>query len=680
MGVNMNGRPRPRLGRLHSSRYGYLVALLMLVGCNALDQPGTDADSKRIVPTDSRAVRVAPHPPPPIQGGTLAIDPEGEFAIASDPDRDRISIVHLATRDVAHVVLEPGDQPGRVAVDDRGQAHVALRGSGDLVTIGLVEGEVRARRRACAAPRGVAYDAHEDAVRVACVEGNLVSLPAGTEGTGVSSSLAQELPEGLRDVVVRPDGSLAVSRFKRAEVLSVVDGALAARSVPGPLVRGGRFNHRTGEIENSTHTPHLAWRMVNVDVSAPPGVNADSGFVMLHQSARNEEVDIGRGADGSGGADGEASYGGGDLGCEGIVSTAVTWLRSGDTPRTVTVMGAVLAVDVAVKDGLVALAQAGTSDPDAPKPFVVRDEGVPAPVFDGPISFQEMPSGPANILLMPLDRLRTGSSQAACVSPRGQTVAGQVTAVAFTPRGDLIAQSREPAKLVVLRPHGVHEQATFRFEIPLGGGSVADTGHDLFHRDSGAGIACASCHAEGGDDGHTWRFSGLGVRRTQAMHVGLEGTAPFHWDGDLPDLGSLMTEVFVGRMGGVHQSAERLDALAAWLFSLRPPTPMVEPGSPSAQRGKALFESEALGCADCHTGARLTDNRSYHVGTTDPGHLLQVPSLRGIGYRAPFLHTGCAPTLDARFDPGCGGGDLHGRTSHLRASEVSDLVAYLKSL
>ena len=62
------------------------------------------------------------------------------------------------------------------------------------------------------------------------------------------------------------------------------------------------------------------------------------------------------------------------------------------------------------------------------------------------------------------------------------------------------------------------------------------------------------------------------------------------------------------------------------------------------------------------------------------GGLFEVPSLRGVGLRLPLLHNGCADTLEERFDPACGGGDQHGTTSQLSATEIADLVAYLGSL
>jgi cytochrome c peroxidase len=212
--------------------------------------------------------------------------------------------------------------------------------------------------------------------------------------------------------------------------------------------------------------------------------------------------------------------------------------------------------------------------------------------------------------------------------------------------------------------------------IDLGGDSVRDTGHDLFHLDAGSGVACASCHAEGGEDGHVWTFTRLGLRRTQALHVGLEGTAPFHWAGDESDLNHLMSDVFVGRMGGVFQSDARVAALTRWLFALQPPAAPAVADASAVERGQAGFQSPETGCSTCHSGPKLTNNRTVDVGT---GEALQVPSLRGIAYRAPFMHNGCARTLRDRFDTTCGG-KTHGNTGDLLPTQLDDLLAYLQTL
>jgi cytochrome c peroxidase len=94
-------------------------------------------------------------------------------------------------------------------------------------------------------------------------------------------------------------------------------------------------------------------------------------------------------------------------------------------------------------------------------------------------------------------------------------------------------------------------------------------------------------------------------------------------------------------------------------------------------RGKTLFESSEAKCATCHLGPNLTNNQSYDVGT---GGNFQVPGLLGLAQRAPFMHDGCAATLEDRFVSACGGGDAHGKTSHLSSSERADLINYLSSL
>lgn len=83
--------------------------------------------------------------------------------------------------------------------------------------------------------------------------------------------------------------------------------------------------------------------------------------------------------------------------------------------------------------------------------------------------------------------------------------------------------------------------------------------------------------------------------------------------------------------------------------------------SAPARRGEAQFR--AAGCADCHGGADLTDNRFHYAGTTAlgdfPGYnqkepdaaeaLVQefrTPSLRNVAVTGPWLHDGSAATME----------------------------------
>ena len=98
-------------------------------------------------------------PPPPISGGHLLITRDGRSAVVADPDRDAVYVVDLVAKSLrATIALEAGAEPGRLVEDGAQRVHVAMRRSGDLVTIDLATSTVLARRASCAAPRGVAYD------------------------------------------------------------------------------------------------------------------------------------------------------------------------------------------------------------------------------------------------------------------------------------------------------------------------------------------------------------------------------------------------------------------------------------------------------------------------------------------------------------------------------------------
>lgn len=600
-------------------------------------------------------------PAPPITGGTLAITRDGRFVVAADPARDRVSIVSMVERRLtATVELEAADEPGRVVEGPAGQIFVALRRGGSVVAIGVEDGEIQWRKAVCGAPRGMGYDADASALHVACAGGQLVTL--AVETGAVQRTL--RLETDLRDVIVRPEG-LLISRFKSAELLAVSKGGdIEHRTHLAGIVRNAtrfKFDPMTGEgFEERVSDPlepAVMWR------TAPA---PDGSVHLLHQFAFAGAVELEPDPSGADAGvipvDPEAggAYGAPSGTCGGIVQAAVSSVGAEGQPSTrQPFLGPALAVDMAVSPDSAWLA--------------VAHAGVPG-------------EGGQITLLSAHQPVVDEESSGTCVRPDGQLrVEGQTTAVAFNPdmtrpaddQGIWFAiQTREPAEVVLYRDLVGTVIAT----IPLGGPSVRSTGHDLFHRDTGSGIACASCHVEGTEDGRVWHFEPLGPRRTQAVNVGLEGMAPFHWDGDMSDFDMLFNEVFVRRMGGASQTPERIDALARWLFSLRPLAPMREADADDVLRGKALFESREVGCATCHAGAVLSNNLSVHVGTTEPGHLLQVPSLVGIGYRAPFLHDGCAANLTDRFDPNCGGGDAHGTTSGLGEAEIGDLVAYLESL
>ncbi|MET0595566.1 MAG: cytochrome c, partial [Polyangiaceae bacterium] len=243
----------------------------------------------------------------------------------------------------------------------------------------------------------------------------------------------------------------------------------------------------------------------------------------------------------------------------------------------------------------------------------------------------------------------------------------RVTAVAFDNLGRLALQTREPAMFFL------GQRA-----VMLPGRSRKHTGHELFHLATVGGLACASCHPEGADDGQVWTFSDFGPRRTQSLAGGIAGSEPFHWSGDMHDFAQLSKDVFSSRMSGPRVQPEHTASLMNWINTIPRLQPPAIADVSAVQRGETIFNDTAVGCATCHSGASFTNNQTMHVNT---GEALQVPSLRGLAWRAPYMHNGCAPTLNERFSATtCGGGDMHGKTSHLSAGQKADLVAYLESL
>ena len=612
---------------------------------------------ERFVPTDERAAKQVLQAAP-ISGGTLLISSDGATAVASDPERDRVSIVDLTTTWLlANVALQAGDEPGRMVQDASGNVHVVLRRAGAVASIDLRTQAVVARRAVCAAPRGIAYDSATQMLKVACVGGELVNLPAA------SGEVASRVQVGsdLRDVIETKSGSF-VSRLKRAELLRV-DAAGKTLATERPATPALFFPETDGSQVVDTLEPTSARRTI---------ATLDGGLIMLHQGERNGDIEVQNDGDVSSGA---SPYGGVGS-CTGVVSTEVTRFDSTGKPTSTVAISGVLAVDIAesAKTPELAIAFAGASDPLQPFSQVVPKGTV---VDVGPPT-GDAATGVEVSTVMQFDRAAFDVQQAPglpnCVGPIGVvSLPGPATAVAYA--GDrLVVQTREPAALFIV-DSALNNQGTARVQIDLGGASMLDTGHEIFHRDAGAGVACASCHIEGGDDGHVWHFVDQGARRTQSMFVGLEGTAPFHWVGDMNDLGTLMENVFVGRMGGVHQSAGRLSGLEQWLYAIKRPPALRDASDPAVARGHALFEGAAE-CSTCHTGAKLTNNKTVDVGT---GLALQVPSLVGVAYRGPWIHTGCATTLRDRFNPECGG-DKHGNTAQLDDAQIDDLVAYLETL
>jgi hypothetical protein len=599
------------------------------------------------------SVGSAADPPPAISGGTLAILPDGVTAVAADPDRDTVAVVNLSAASgklIATINLQRHDEPGRLVADAAGRVHVILRRGGALVTIDPLAGTVLARRTACSVPRGVAYDPATDLVHVACMGGELVSFPAA----GGAATRTVQLPRDLRDVVVDGD-TLLVSQFRSAQVLVVdASGNVTQTIVPPDYADSSARN-------GDTFTASTAWRM-----RAQPG----GGALLMHQRGTTGVVSVDghvRMPPADGGFTSNSSgYGSSDP-CGGLVHPALTPIVRGMSPPSVpAIPGMVLPVDFAISgDGsTVAVVAAGGAHNAFVQSLFVSD---PADLTDAnnhaccpdgihaPLAVTGGMINPARCTPPPKPPMT-------CNQPRGEA-----EAVGFDGSNRVVVQTREPATIQV--PNA-------GIEVSLSTYSRADIGHEIFHADTGNGIACASCHAEGQEDGRTWNFDLEGPRRTMNVAGGISGRAPYHWDGELASFGDLVTTVYNQRMGGPTLTTQQVTAAQSWMNDI-PRLPGVVSDPHAVTRGQAVFTDPTRGCAVCHAGTQLTNNATnVNVGT---GGSFKVPSLVGLAYTAPYLHDGCAATLADRFGA-CGGGDQHGVTSTLTQAQLSDLIAYLDSL
>ena len=619
----------------------------------------------------------------PITGGTMTVSRDGSRAVISDPDRDRVVQVDLASEQViSETQLDVGDEPGRVVEDAAGRMHVALRRGGAIATLDET-GAITDRRSVCPEPRGLAYDTTTDLVHVACSGGELVTLAAA----GGAPTRTLRLDRDLRDVVVT-GANLTVTRFRTAEILTIdPTGAIVNRVMP-PTVP--RFDFGMGDLGpgggagsgGSFGAPaSTAWRTIALP---------DGRLVMSHQRRVKSVLD----SQSPGGYGG--SCGGGPL------EDAVTVVTPGQAPQAVARIGrGALPVDIAASRSgdKIAVAVAGSREvivtssialtapdedkcePPNPTPcgdFPGGDDGGSG-MTGGGGSGTSPPSGPDPTMGECCeDKDRDGSCDDDDDDDDDQGEdddsqrLGPPTSLGWTPSGDLVIFYPE-APALIIRTQGTG--LSHRINLP--GGARNDAGRNVFHRQTAIGVACASCHPEGRDDGIVWNFASDGVRRTQSLAGNILDRAPYHWTGDESSLPVLLDDVFAKRMSGGILNERQKAALGPWLNRIPAPAASTTQDPAAVARGAAIFETPAVGCVSCHNGLLMTNNLKFNVGT---GGMFKVPSLLGVGDRAPFLHNGCAQTLMDRFINCSGGPGAHGDTSKLSPEQLNDLVAYLESL
>lgn len=615
-------------GTLSGILPGVLSGLWAGAGCSFGPQDADDVGDTTAAAPSGRELVVDDNPPvlsdvvpPPVMGGGLLITQGDAFAVVSDPDRDIVHVVDLEQGVEAHAIaLEPGDLPWRSVEDADGRVHVIARGSGALVTIAPAEGEIIARRSVCADPRGIDVLPGGSTLVVACAGGELLTIGA-QDGAVIERSV---MGPDLRDVVVLA-GEPWVTRFRAATI-----GPMGGEASGSPVTMQGGANLHPNTAWRTVGLPDDRWLMLH-QISTDRAIAIDPPDDEPHPDSGGDASATGSSDDGDGGE----GYGGGTEHdpCGGLVQTALTiGDRHGDTRSSGSIGRTMLAVDVAVSPGSTKAAIAAAS----------------------------------GVVVVSLSDFALEIEASCREDVFRPEIGGDVVAVAFADDGRLYAFNREPAALWRI---DLATEETRR--MTLTGPSRADTGHAIFHRDAGFGISCASCHPEGGDDGRVWAFAPIGGRHTPALDVGLRGTEPFHWAGELDSIGVLLDEVHGRRMGAALQAPARREAFERFLYAIPVPAPRRSPDDAST-RGREAFE--ALGCVTCHAGDALTTNETVEIGAAVP---LQIPTLRAVASHPPYMHDGRAAGLREAV------WDMVVRTrpqAELEAEELDDLVAYLETL
>ena len=159
--------------------------------------------------------------------------------------------------------------------------------------------------------------------------------------------------------------------------------------------------------------------------------------------------------------------------------------------------------------------------------------------------------------------------------------------------------------------------------------------------------SCATCHPDARMDALNWDLmnDGLGnPKNTKSLLLAMQ-TPPSMWTGVRATPESAVRSGITHILFAVRPEADA-QAIDEYLRSLEAaPSPHLDGGrlSESARRGKALFESDEVGCAVCHPAPLYTDLAAHDVGSEDPydhRSTFFTPSLVECWRTAPYLHDG----------------------------------------
>jgi DNA-binding beta-propeller fold protein YncE len=200
--------------------------------------------------------------------------------------------------------------------------------------------------------------------------------------------------------------------------------------------------------------------------------------------------------------------------------------------------------------------------------------------------------------------------------------------------------------------------------------------------------SCASCHSSDGRvDGLNWDLLNDGINnpKNNKSLLMAHQTPPSMAHGVRADA-SAAVRAGIKFVLFANRPEDEAAAIDEYLKSLQPvPSPYLVNGklSAAAERGKALFFDDSVGCAACHPPPLFCDLKLHAVGTLGKfdkaSDWFDSPTLLEVWRTGPYLHDGSAPTIRdvlTTHNPN----DQHGRTSHLIPEQIDDLAEYVLSL
>lgn len=658
--------------------------------------------------------------------GSVGITRDDALVYAADADLDRVFVVDTKTRQVVRTI-KVGRQPEKVLVGSDDTVYVTNRLERSVSIIRRGDDTEATRIQTAVEPVGLALSEDNKTLYVV----NATSLEESDFGTLMAFDTATlavkwETPVGSepRGITMLAGGKVAVSLYKQGDLVMV-------DATSGKVLRAGSdLFEKLNATSLGIVTPGSQGSTNDFPTPEPffpgsqvgPQTGRARGMEALTVSPDGKQIYVAsliatdtvlQTANGGGGLDqpipGGSGYGGGNCGTTAVASAAIlTFDGQGnaqvDDLRTCT----------------------GTAQNERP-PMMITTPVREMPI-QGPRAIALDTTGrylyvanfeSNNVAVVRTTTERKDTSFGSTVDINGFGNAGSVEKlinVGNGPTGIALSGDGSSAWVYNSFDHSltllegdkaggeVFAKATVRLnsELPadqqerysaaqLAGRRLFFSATDARMNNPATGISCGTCHLEGREDGHVWNFPD-GPRQTPS----LQGrktmqTAPFHWNGEFPNLLAFMTHTVSNRMGGTGVSVAMEEQIGAFIESMPQADNPHRTNTPEevVNRGRVAFAKAE--CNTCHGSDNYTDNTFADVGTYVtagavlddmrflPNGGLNTPSLLGLARTAPYLHDGSAQTLKARIMNGKAA-NKHGRTSVLDDGEVDDLVAYLKTL